>query len=115
MNNCYQKVDAETWRDAVEHEMRLRGDTWDSIVDVVAADGFFQSTYYFDYNPPRPAFTIWTEGHVYFATLYDGYVGVGSVPRNPCKIRSLNEDGTTQFYPDKYRDPLVWEKQELAP
>ena len=104
MSNLYDKSDAKTWRDAIAHEMSVRGDSWDQAEAVAATDDFLDSPFYFDYKPPRPAFTVWTVGFVYFATLYDGYVGVGSVPRNPTDARSLNENGCTQFKPDKRSD-----------
>ena len=84
--------------------MGLRGDAWENVEVVSDTDGFLDSKFYFDMKPPRPAFTIWTRDFVYFATLYDSFVGVGSVPRNPTPERSLNEDGSTQFKPDNYSD-----------
>lgn len=77
--------DQSTWRELIEAEMAVHGETWADVVrcslDDAGLDRSFDCGYGITHGEP---FTLWTTARVYFPAQYDGAEWVASVPREPC-------------------------------
>ena len=85
-NTCWKELitlgldeNNEYWNDVIEHTLTEKG-----------MCKRFDSGYGIEQGEP---FTLWTKDWVYFPICYDGAEWVGSIPRNPCDIKTNHQGG----------------------
>lgn len=73
-----------TWRELISAALKESGERWEDVVSNTLSDKQMNRKFNDGYGSieGRP-FTVWTEKHVYFPTVYDGSEGVGVVSRIP--------------------------------
>lgn len=83
---------ATTWRKMIEESLN-EGDKFEDLeiaIDAGELDREFDDGFGGTEGAP---FTAWSKNHVYFPICYDGSEWVGSVPRNPCDVKSTHQGG----------------------
>jgi hypothetical protein len=74
-----------TWRDMIAEIMKWRDETFDDVEYMTLSEDELDTSFKNEYGSLNGVpFTLWTHNRVYFPVMYDGLVGVSSVPRNPC-------------------------------
>jgi hypothetical protein len=83
-----------TWRILIENRMKSNGETFFDIEHSTITEQELGMEFDSGYGSPEGVpFTIWTKNYVYFPVQYDGSEWCGSVPRNPCEIRTRHIGG----------------------
>ena len=75
-----------TWRELIEREMKKRGESFKDVISIAPYNLDLDKEFSAGYGLIEgEAFTLWTNGYVYFPSDYDGAEEAESVPRNPNK------------------------------
>lgn len=83
-----------TWRKEINDQMDWQDEGWKDLVKTTLSehelDREFDPGFGSTHGIP---FTLWTKKRVYFPVCYDGSESVGSVPRNPCDVKTFHVGG----------------------
>jgi hypothetical protein len=84
------EADNNTWGFFLANEFRSRGDSYENIMAATLSDADRDAplNWYKSGSSAHIPWLIWTKLRVYFPVVYDGYLSVGSVPRDPCDERA---------------------------
>ena len=81
------------WKDLLAQECRKHGDKLQDLIMTLTPEELIQP-FNDDFGGTEGhPFTAWSENWVYFPVQYDGSEWVGSVPRNPCDIKTKHIGG----------------------
>lgn len=82
-----------TWRELLIEKCKENNDDFNKLIISIECGGLdaeFDCGYGGSEGSP---FTAWSDNFVYFPVVYDGAEWVGSVPRNPCDIKTSHLGG----------------------
>lgn len=88
------KYKMTTWRKNLTESLASNKEEWHHIIGSTLSPEELDEEFDPGYGGTNGApFTCWTHNHVYFPVQYDGAEWVGSVPRNPCPVKTEHIGG----------------------
>ena len=85
-------MELSTWKEMIQDEMDDNNDSFDNLAHSTLTEAEMREKFDcgFGGSEGQP-FTVWTKNFVYFPVVYDGAEWVGSVPRNPCNVKTEHQ------------------------